>query len=177
MEATYDNEAWTLTRVNGETACTITKPDSPSKGMFMCKVPIRTHAGTIILKTFNSHLDIIIGDNAGMPIPVISLSQHMTVFTSPMLKPNLSFASAPVVPRPRVPRAPPALTSHVAKQLFDLAVIRKEQCPITMDTFTVGNTAVMPCGHLFMKMAIEESFKKDPHRCPWCRQNGGVTFV
>lgn len=65
----------------------------------------------------------------------------------------------------------------VAKQLFDLAVLRKEQCPVTMEDFSAGNTAVMPCGHLFMQFAIEESFKKEPHKCPWCRQAGKPTYV
>ena len=65
----------------------------------------------------------------------------------------------------------------VAKQLFDLAVLRKEQCPVTMEDFSAGNTAVMPCGHLFMQFAIEESFKKEPGKCPWCRQVGKPTYV
>ena len=69
------------------------------------------------------------------------------------------------------------LCPFVAKQLFDLAVIRKEQCPVTMEDFSAGNTAVMPCGHLFMQFAIEESFKKEPQKCPWCRQAGKPTYV
>ena len=69
------------------------------------------------------------------------------------------------------------LAPFVAKQLFDLAVLRKEQCPVTMEDFSVGNAAVMPCGHLFMQFAIEESFKKEPHKCPWCRQVGRPTYV
>jgi hypothetical protein len=69
------------------------------------------------------------------------------------------------------------LAPFVAKQMFDLAVLRKEQCPVTMEDFSAGNTAVMPCGHLFMQFAIEESFKKDPYKCPWCRQGGTPTYV
>jgi len=70
-----------------------------------------------------------------------------------------------------------SVSPFVAKQLFDLAVLRKEQCPVTMEDFSVGNAAVMPCGHLFMQFAIEESFKKEPHKCPWCRQVGKPTYV
>jgi hypothetical protein len=69
------------------------------------------------------------------------------------------------------------LAPFVAKQLFDLAVLRKEQCPVTMEDFSLGNAAVMPCGHLFMQFAIEESFKKEPHKCPWCRQVGKPAYV
>jgi hypothetical protein len=74
-------------------------------------------------------------------------------------------------------RSCPEISAYVAKQLFDLAVMRKEMCPITAEEFSAGNTAVMPCGHLFMQMAIEESFKKEPQKCPWCRQHGIPTYV
>jgi hypothetical protein len=50
-------------------------------------------------------------------------------------------------------------------------------CPIVAEEFSAGNCAAMPCGHLFAKMAIEESFKKEPSRCPACRQTGSPTFV
>ena len=69
------------------------------------------------------------------------------------------------------------LSPFVAKQLFELAVHKKDQCPVTMEEFSAGNTAVMPCGHLFMIHAIEESFKVESNKCPWCRQTGKPTFV
>ncbi len=69
------------------------------------------------------------------------------------------------------------LSPFVARQLRDLAILRKEQCPITVEDYIVGETAVMPCGHLFMKSAIEESFKKEPNRCPQCREKGVPTCV
>ena len=69
------------------------------------------------------------------------------------------------------------LEKFVAKQLLDLAILRKEMCPITAEEFSVGNTAAMPCGHLFMQFAIEESFKTKRDECPWCRQAGRPTYV
>lgn len=69
------------------------------------------------------------------------------------------------------------LSPHVAKQLLALARIRKEECPIIAEEYTDGNTAVMPCGHLFSRMGIEESFKKEPRKCPACRAAGNPTFV
>jgi len=69
------------------------------------------------------------------------------------------------------------LSAHVAKQLLALARIRKEECPIIAEEFSDGNTAVMPCGHLFSRMGIEESFKKEPRKCPACRAAGNPTFV
>jgi hypothetical protein len=66
---------------------------------------------------------------------------------------------------------------HVARKLMELAILKKEMCPITVEEFSAGNTAVMPCGHLFMQMAIEESFKKETRKCPECRQIGSPTYV
>ena len=100
---------------------------------------------------------------------------------SPATAANIHTAAAATaaVAKTKVHRTPlyNQLAPFVAKQMFDLAVIRKEQCPVTMEDFSAGNTAVMPCGHLFMQFAIEESFKKEPYKCPWCRQTGKPTYV
>lgn len=69
------------------------------------------------------------------------------------------------------------LNPFVAKKLLELAILQKEICPITAEEFSASNTAVMPCGHVFMRFAIEESFKKERNKCPWCRQQGAPTFV
>jgi len=76
---------------------------------------------------------------------------------------------------PSVPKGD--LTPFVAKQLLALAKLRHEECPVVAEEFSDGNTAVMPCGHLFAQIAIEESFKKEPNRCPACRAPGRPTFV
>lgn len=88
---------------------------------------------------------------------------------TPKLKP---VAAAPV---PAPPKGD--LRLFVAKQLLELAQIKKEMCPITAEEYSTGNTAAMPCGHLFMQIAIEESFKKEPGKCPACRQPGRPTYV
>jgi hypothetical protein len=168
------SDAWTLTRVTDPLACTVSKPDV-TKGIFLCSIHVNTHSSGVVSKRFKSHPDIVIADLNGTTIPVVSISQHMIVFTAASLQRNITFTTEQVVAKPR-PQGP-ILSPHVAKQLFDLAVIRKEQCPITMEDFTVGNTAAMPCGHLFLEMAITESFKKDPYKCPWCRQKGVPTFM
>jgi hypothetical protein len=92
--------------------------------------------------------------------------------------------SNPTVPPPVKRKkiiAKPILTGdlsvHVARKLMELAILKKEMCPITVEEFSAGNTAVMPCGHLFMQMAIEESFKKECRKCPECRQIGSPTYV
>ena len=65
----------------------------------------------------------------------------------------------------------------VAKQLLELAQLKKEMCPIIAEEFSAGHTAAMPCGHLFSQTAIEESFKKERNKCPACRQMGSPTYV
>jgi len=66
---------------------------------------------------------------------------------------------------------------YVARQLFELAQLKKDLCPITAEEFIAGETGVMPCGHLFMKIGIEESFKSRSGQCPLCREAGFPTYV
>ena len=91
------------------------------------------------------------------------------------IKPSAAAAAAATAP----PQAKPKGDLHpfVAKQLMELARSRGEFCPIVAEEFSAGNTAVMPCGHLFAQIAIEESFKKEPYKCPACRQSGRPTYV
>jgi hypothetical protein len=69
------------------------------------------------------------------------------------------------------------LAPFVARQLLDLAILRREQCPITLEDYAVGEVAALPCGHLFAAAALEESFKKDAGVCPACRARGRPTHV
>ncbi len=93
--------------------------------------------------------------------------------------------ASPMAPLPATPKpvakakAKPAgdLAPFVAKQLLELAQSKHEMCPITAEEFSQGNTAAMPCGHLFMQFAIEETFKKEPYKCPACRQSGHPTYI
>jgi hypothetical protein len=106
---------------------------------------------------------------APAPAPAIS---HVTSTYIPKLKTKKTYLAAPVVAQPKTD-----LCIFVAKQLLELAQLKKEMCPITAEEYYRGETAVMPCGHLFMQMAIEESFKKEPNKCPSCRQSGRPTYV
>ena len=158
-------------------------------------------------KRIKQHTDIVIksttwanNGEANQPMFVLSMTAPQVMFESGALKRNVNFVAAdpppapapapapdPVPTGPSVPGGPrqkkyaPCLSNQlspfVAKQLFDLAVLRKDQCPITVEDFSVGNTAAMPCGHLFMQFAIEESFKTEANKCPWCRQLGKPTYV
>ena len=193
MNAVKENDAWTLTP-DPQTSLQLTvhKPALPEHGVSLGKFVVRNCDGILLSKIIRSHTDIIVTDATGQQIKVISIGQHTTVFGSHKLHKNFTCfiaappqqSTVPAIPAPTSPKQKKekkpqvgGLNPYVAKQLFDLAVLRKELCPIVAEEFIAGNTAVMPCGHLFMQIAIEESFKKEANKCPWCRQLGAPTFI
>jgi hypothetical protein len=117
-----------------------------------------------------------------VPIPPSSVSASAPSVSAPVtyapVLPAFTSAVAAAIKRPTRPVVQQlSLNPFVAKQLLALAQHRKEMCPITAEDFIDGETAVMPCGHLFMRMAIDETFKKEKNRCPSCRQVGVPTMV
>ena len=73
----------------------------------------------------------------------------------------------------------PTMGVHIATQLLELAQLKHDMCPITAEEFITGETAVMPCGHMFMRFGLEETFKAPVSRniCPSCRQKGNIVIV
>ena len=104
--------------------------------------------------------------------PILDTIAHVTPPS-----PQLAKKVVKKVPKPAAPVGRGDLAPFVAKQLLALAKLRNEQCPIIAEEYSDGNTAVMPCGHLFAQIAIEESFKKTPNTCPACRTVGRPTYV
>jgi uncharacterized membrane protein len=102
--------------------------------------------------------------------PSISVIAHIPATPAPIKKKKIAALSY-------APTSSGAICIHVARQLMELAQIKKEMCPIIAEEYTAGETAVMPCGHLFSKLAIHESFKKENNKCPACRQDGRPTFI
>ncbi len=147
----------------------------------------------------------LIVTSPGGPIPVLEMPKHTTVFGKQRLTRNVCLqwlqlqapgsplpipaadATIQHVTEPKKKKVTPAaaiqtqpksdLHLFVAKQLLEFAQSKHEMCPITAEEYITGQTAVMPCGHLFMRMAIEETFKKEPNKCPACRQTGRPTFI
>jgi hypothetical protein len=107
----------------------------------------------------------VVMDVSGSPAMLGSSSTTTTTTTPPPVK-RVKPSSSSIILHP-----------FVAKQLLDLAILRHDTCPIVAEEFSANNTAVMPCGHLFARMAIEETFKKEPAKCPACRQIGLPTFI
>ena len=129
--------------------------------------PITDISGNIIS---NNYIDM-----SGNLFP----NNHMNVSTPPPSSAPIPPVPPPIKRKKLVAPTKPAgdLSVHVARKLMELAILKKDMCPITVEEFSAGNTAVMPCGHLFMQMAIEESFKKEHRKCPECRQIGSPTYV
>lgn len=114
-----------------------------------------------------------VSDVSGNAITHVSNSNISGLLNAKKKKIKSSTAAAHVPPsKPKGDLSP-----FVAKQLMALANSRGEFCPIVAEEFSTGNTAAMPCGHLFAQIAIEESFKKEPYKCPACRQPGRPTYV
>jgi len=129
------------------------------------------------------------------PIPVYAMVSRTNVFKGIRLKRNVGFTvlanpnatATPNVntvanvnqptPRKKNTTTLPSTSTFLAKQALELAVMKKETCPITMDEFSANNTAVMPCGHIFSTIAIAESFKSCMNQCPVCRVAGLATYV
>jgi hypothetical protein len=110
---------------------------------------------------------------SGVDIQVFSISPHADLIGR--ARRNIQILEAPLLPARAAPL--PKVSLFVAKQLLELAQLKREVCPITVEEFATDNTAVMPCGHLFTRLAIEESFKAVEGRCPACRATGAPIYV
>jgi hypothetical protein len=121
-----------------------------------------------------------------LPSPVYDISGNTVQHVSPLpsstvtKKKKISHNPTPASLLPPIVTAKASksdLNLYVAKQLLELAQLKKEMCPIIAEEFSAGHSAAMPCGHLFSQTAIEESFKKERNKCPACRQMGSPTYV
>ena len=70
-----------------------------------------------------------------------------------------------------------ALNPYIARQLLEFAQMKGEVCPITAGPFEDNDTAIMPCGHVFSRLAITESFKTQHGKCPACRLSGSPAYI
>jgi hypothetical protein len=112
--------------------------------------------------------------SSGLQIPVLTVVGHSSIIQhgekrNIMINPNSTQEGAQL--------SPPILPMFVARKLLELAQLKGESCPITVEEFVAGSTAVMSCGHLFTRLAITESFKVAANQCPACRLVGAPVFV
>jgi len=111
------------------------------------------------------------------PLPVGPLYQAVAVATIVDASGASLPTSVPSAPNPLKRKISHGINAYVARQLMEFAQMKGEVCPITAGYFEEKDTAVMPCGHLFSKIAIDETFKKEPGKCPTCRTFGAPIIV
>ena len=159
------------------------------------KISITTSSGPVSkpVRDWTNWFAITMGISTTL-IPVLEMTspnrhfdamvkRNMTFILMPQINnaPNLINPPDPNVIQPIIVKKKhasiPTLNPYVAKQLLTLARQTKDMCPITAEEFMEGHTAAMPCGHMFMQMAIEESFKVRVNECPLCRLPGVPIFL
>ena len=70
------------------------------------------------------------------------------------------------------------LSPYICRQIYDLAVLRDEHCSITHEKFTLGNVAIMPCGHIYSKNALHTYFWTiNDKKCLICKYNGVPVYL
>jgi hypothetical protein len=70
------------------------------------------------------------------------------------------------------------LSPYIARKIYDLAVLENEHCSITHEKFTLGNVAVMPCGHIYSKTALcTYFFTINDKKCLICKYDGVPVYL
>lgn len=204
LNSVFENGAWALSVVPPYTAPTILV-GSPNYTFIAItnQHPFRTSLGptgsTIVRRKICQLSTEARYEATNEPVLVFQITRHTDIIP-PRQKRNVRIKSLPGthhtpptgwidtsngptasgyiehVPRQQTTRLV-EVEPYVARQLLELAQLKHEMCPITAEEYITGQTAVMPCGHLFMRMAIEETFKKEANKCPACRRQGAPTFV
>lgn len=152
----------------------------------------KTLSGSPVRRLIRTYPAILLKDQAGEQIRVISISKPVSLLDLSTYgdAPRLAFPEAKkeaisqakatyekLIAKMDKAEAKGGLSPFIAKQLLELAQSKGEFCPIVAEEFSTGNTAAMPCGHLFASAGLTESFKKQPNTCPTCRHTGHPTCV
>ena len=67
---------------------------------------------------------------------------------------------------------------YIARKIYDLAVLENEECSITHEKFTLGNVAIMPCGHIYSKTALcTYFFTINDKKCLICKYEGVPVYL
>lgn len=156
-----------------------TSPDTPAVPI----LEVRANPNILFTTKLQRNIHLTKIEAAGPDpnvIPLYTGNQTIVNVVNANIPPTLN-QTVPVAPVQNVkkirPPGLPTLNLFVAKQLLDLAKSRKDQCPVTAEDLVEGHCAAMPCGHLFMRDAIEESFKLKKNECPLCRLAGQPTYL
>ena len=70
------------------------------------------------------------------------------------------------------------LSPYIARKIYELAVLQGDHCPITHEQFTIGNVAIMPCGHIYSKSALcTYFFTINDKKCLICKYDGIPVYL
>ena len=148
-----------------------TSPETPAVPV----LEVRVNPNTLFTTKLQRNIHVI-GPISGVITPYAGNQTIVNANIPPPLNQTVAVVPVQNVKKIRPPGLP-TLNLFVAKQLLDLAKSRKDQCPVTAEDLVEGHCAAMPCGHLFMRDAIEESFKLKKNECPLCRLAGQPTYL
>jgi hypothetical protein len=132
-------------------------------------------AAALVLSSLHS-------SSLSLPLPFSATPSSLPPPSSLLLSPlsPLPLPPLPLSPLPqRVKKlvAGSGLPSYIASQLKEFAQMKGEVCPITAGPFEDNDSVVMPCGHVFSRLAITESFKTQHGKCPACRLSGSPVYI
>jgi hypothetical protein len=70
------------------------------------------------------------------------------------------------------------LPPYIARKIYDLAILQNDLCTITHEKFQIGDIAVMPCGHIFCKSALQKYFSTvHETKCVICKCSGVPSYM
>jgi hypothetical protein len=153
-----------------------TSPETPAMPVLEVRVNPNTLFTTKLQRNIHLTKIDVIGPDSNVIPPYAGNQTIVNTNIPPPLNQTVAVVPVQNVKKIRPPGLP-TLNLFVAKQLLDLAKSRKDQCPVTAEDLIDGHCAAMPCGHLFMQDAIEESFKLKKNECPLCRLAGQPTYL
>ena len=118
-----------------------------------------------VKKTISSVLSFII---------VISVTLGMFYFTHPPATPLYADINGNIHTTLSLYK----LSPYIARKIYNLAVLENEHCSITHEKFTLGNVAVMPCGHIYSKNALcTYFFTINDKKCLICKYDGIPVYL
>ena len=167
-----------LQRAKGTQDFTLTLPSGSSTSTLTVQATYKFAHATPTVVADHAVRDVshvfVIKNAAGRPLTVLNIEGVRDILGEGTIRTNMNVTLTSAATNTTTAGD---LAPFVARQLLDLAILRHEQCPITVEDYAVGHTAVLPCGHLFARAALEECFKKDANTCPACRSKGRPTYV
>lgn len=99
-----------------------------------------------------------------LPVEYLYITQGLDIDERWYFKAGKNYCNYAKVSRPSKNNIP----VHIFQTFVEMAIAKKDTCPIMMEELVKGNISAPPCGHLFSDKGIEESLQRTG-KCPTCR--------